>query len=250
MAALFQTSDVPGILQIDCLASEAFPPPAYPTHLLYNPYAVAQQVTINVGLSTNHLYDAVAGVFVASNVTGNASLTIAPDAAVVLVQCPATGVISQAGQELLVTGIVIDYWNSTRDTDGDGLPDWWESRYFGNPTNALPQAVAANGFNNLQCYWLGLDPTNPQSTFKTQAINQPGTGYPQISWNSIGGKTYTVEYANSLAVPAAFTKVLTVTETNVPAGVEGTQTFVDNYTLTGGPTGANGRYYRVRWDAP
>src|ERR1035441_5030948 len=63
MAALFQTPDVPSILQIDCLASEAFPPPAYPTHLLYNPYAVAQQVTINVGLSTNHLYDAVAGVF-------------------------------------------------------------------------------------------------------------------------------------------------------------------------------------------
>jgi hypothetical protein len=89
-------------------------------------------------------------------------------------------------------------------------------------------------FNRL----LGLDPTNPQSTFKTQAINQPGTGYPQISWNSIGGRTYTVEYANSLAVPAAFTKVLTVTETNVPAGGEGTQTFVDNYTLTGRPLAA------------
>ena len=134
--------------------------------------------------------------------------------------------------------------------DGDGLPDWWESRYFGNPTNALPQAAAANGFNNLQCYWLGLDPTDPRSTFKTQAIRQPGTGYPQISWNSIGGKTYTVEYANHLAGRAAFTQALTVTETNVPAGVENTQTFVDNYSLTGGPPGANGRYYRVRWDAP
>ena len=250
MAALFQTSNVPGILQIDCLPSEAFPPPADPTHLLYNPYAVAQQVTINVGLNTNHLYDAVAGVFVATNVTGNATITIAPDAAVVLVQCPATGVISQAGQKLLVAGIVIDYWNATRDTDGDGLPDWWESRYFGNPTHALPQAAAANGFNNLQCYWLGLDPTDPRSTFKAQAIRQPGTGYPQISWNSIGGKTYAVEYANHLAGPAAFTQALTLTETNVPPGVENTETFVDNYTLTGGPPGANGRYYRIRWVAP
>jgi hypothetical protein len=250
MAALFRTSNVPGILQIDSLASEAFPPPADPTHLLYNPYAVAKQVTINVGLTTNHLYDAVAGVFVAATVTGNVTVAIAPDAAVVLVQCPATGVISQTGQKLLVAGIIIDYWNATRDTDGDGLPDWWESRYFGNPTNALPQAPAANGFNNLQCYRLGLDPTNPRSTFKTQAIRQPGTGYPQISWNSIGGKTYTVEYANHLAVPAAFTHALTVTETNVPAGVENIQTFVDNYSLTGGPPGANGRYYRVSWDAP
>ena len=114
----------------------------------------------------------------------------------------------------------------------------------------MPQTIAANGFSNLQCYWLGLDPNNPLSTFKTQVIIQPSTGYPQISWNSIGGKTYTVQYANNLALPAAFTPAWTVTETNVPAGVQSTQTFVDNYALTGGPPGANGRYYRVTWDAP
>jgi hypothetical protein len=250
MAALFQTSNVPGILQIDCLATEAFPPPCYPTSLLYNPYAVAEQVTLNVGTNVSHVYDAVAGVFVATNVTGNVNVTIPPDAAVVLAQCPAASVISQTGQKLLLSGIVIDYWNATNDTDGDGLPDWWESLYYGNPTNALPQTIAANGFSNLQCYWLGLDPTNPLSTFRTQVVLQPGTGYPQISWNSIGGKTYIVEYANSLALPIAFTQALTVTETNVPAGVMSTQTFVDNFTLTGGPPGPGGRYYRVTWDAP
>ena len=250
MAALFQTSNVPGILQIDCRASEAFPPPCYPTSLFYNPYAVPEQVTINVGSNTNHLYDAVAGVFVATNVTGNVSVTIPSDAAVVLAQCPATGVISQAGQKLLVSGIVIDYWNATNDTDGDGLPDWWESRYDGNATNASPQAIAANGFSNLQCYWLGLNPSDPNSTFKVQAARQPGTGYPQISWNSIGGKTYAVEYANSLASPTAFTQALSMTETNVPAGVASKLTFVDTFTLTGGPPGLNGRYYRVRWIGP
>ena len=250
MAALFQTSNVPGILQIDCRASEAFPPSCYPTSLFYNPYAVPEQVTINVGSNTNHLYDAVAGVFVATNVTGNVSVTIPSDAAVVLAQCPATGVISQTGQKLLVSGIVIDYWNATNDTDGDGLPDWWESRYYGNATNASPQAIAANGFSNLQCYWLGLNPSDPNSTFKVQAARQPGTGYPQISWNSIGGKTYAVEYANSLASPTAFTQALSMTETNVPAGVESKLMFVDTFTLTGGPPGLNGRYYRVRWIGP
>jgi hypothetical protein len=250
MAALFETSNVPGILQIDCVATEAFPPPCYPTSLLYNPYAVAEQVTINVGTNASHLYDAVAGVFVATNVTRNVSVTIPPDAAVVLAQCPATGVISQAGHKLLVSGIVIDYWNATNDTDGDGLPDWWESLYYGNPTNALPQTIAANGFSNLQCYWLGLNPLDPNSTFKVQAASQPGTGYPQISWNSIGGKTYAVEYANSLASPITFTQALSMTETNVPAGVESNLTFVDTFTLTGGPPGLNGRYYRVRWIGP
>jgi hypothetical protein len=250
MAALFQTSNVPGILQIDCLATEAFPPPANPTSLLYNPYAVVEQVSINVGANPSYLYDAVAGVFVATNATGNVSVTIPPDSAVVLSQSPATGVISQAGQKLLVSGIVIDYWNATNDTDGDGLPDWWESRYYGNATNALPQATAANGFSNLQCFWLGLNPSNPNSTFKVQAASQPGTGYPRISWNSIGGKTYVVEYANRLASPTAFSQALSMTETNVPAGVESQLTFVDNFTLTGGPPGLNGRYYRVRWTGP
>jgi hypothetical protein len=239
---------VPGILQIDCVASEAFPAPALPTFLLYNPYAAAKQITIKVGPNTSHLYDTVVGAFLATNVTGGTILTIQPDTAIVLVQCPVTGALSQRNQKLMVAGVVIDYWNGSHDTDADGLPDWWESRYYGSITNALPQGAAANGFNNLQCYQLGLDPTNPRSTFKAQAVRQPGTGYPLITWNSVGGNIYAVEYASALDLSGtAFTQVLTRTETNPPTGVEGTATFVDDYTITGGPPGANGRYYRVRW---
>ena len=188
MAALFQTSNVPGILQIDCVATEAFPPATCPTYLYYNPYAIVKQVTVSVGPGAKHLYNLVTGAFLATNVSGTATLTLAPDSAIVLALCPATNAISQSGQKLLVGGVVIDYWNGTLDTDNDGLPDWWESRYFGNITNALPQAAAANRFSNLQCYWLGLDPTNPNSTFRAQASLQSGTGYPQISWSSVGGK--------------------------------------------------------------
>ena len=178
-------------------------------------------------------------------------LTLAPDSAIVLVLCPSTNAISQAGQKLLVGGAVIDYGNGTLDTDNDGLPDWWESRYYRSITNALPLGAAANGFNNLQCYRLGLDPTNPRSTFKAQAVLQPGTGYPLITWNSVGGKTYAVEYASNIGLSnKGFTQALTKIETNVPPGVEGTATFLDDYTLTGGPPGLNGRYYRVRWVAP
>jgi hypothetical protein len=247
MAALFQTSNVPGILQIDCVATEAFPPAACPTYLYYNPYAIVKQVTVSVGPSVKHLYNIVTGAFLATNVSGTSTLTLAPDSAIVLALCPTTNAISQSGQKLLVGGAVIDYWNGTLDTDHDGLPDWWESRYFGSITNALPQAQAANGFSNLQCYWLGLDPTNPGSTFRAQASIQSGTGYPQISWSSVGGKSYAVEYANGLLVSgASFVQALTVTETNVSAGVESTETFVDNYTLTGGPPGTNARFYRVK----
>jgi hypothetical protein len=127
------------------------------------------------------------------------------------------------------------------------LPDWWESRYFASSTNALASAPATNGFSNLQSYWLGLDPNNPNSTFRAQASLQSGTGYPQVSWFSVGGKRYAVEYADSLTISGAnFTPALTVTETNVPAGVESTEIFVDDGTLTGGPPGTNHRFYRVK----
>lgn len=247
MAALFQTSNVPGILQIDCVATEAFPPATWPSYLYYNPHAVVKQVTVSVGPGAKHLYNLITGAFLAANVSGTATLTLSPDSAVVLALCPATNAISQSGRKLLVGGAVIDYWNGSLDTDHDGLPDWWESRYFGSITNALPQAPAANQFSNLQCYGLGLDPTNPNSTFQVQASLQSGTGYPQISWSSVGGKRYAVEYADGLTVSgASFTQALMVTETNVPAGVESTETFVDSYTLTGGSPGTNSRFYRVK----
>jgi hypothetical protein len=247
MAALFQTSNVPGILQVDCVTTEAFPPVTFPTYLFYNPYALAKQVTVSVGPQAKHLYDLVTGAFLATKITGIATLTLAPDTAIVLALCPATNAISQSGQKLLMGGVVIDYWNGTLDTDHDGLPDWWESRYFGNTTNALPQAPAANHFSNLQCYWLGLDPTNPNSTFRARASLQSGTGHAQISWTSVGGKRYAVEYADRLIVPTtSFTQALLVTEANVPAGVEGRETFVDDYSLTGGRPGTNARFYRVK----
>jgi hypothetical protein len=236
MAALFQTSNVPGILQIDCVATEAFAPPAHPTYLFYNPYSSATEVTLNVGATTNHLYDAVAGVFLAANVTGNANFTIPTDSAVVLVQCPSGGAISQAGQKLLLGGIVIDYWNSTLDSDGDGLPNWWESRFYGNATNAAPQGRAANGFSNLQCYLLGLDPTNPLSTFRAQASVQAGTVSSPPVFCRRG------EYANNLAASGSGFAGADNDRTNLPRGSRH-RNVRGRYSLT---EVRPKRFYRVR----
>jgi predicted outer membrane repeat protein len=46
------------------------------------------------------------------------------------------------------------------DADGDGLPDYSESKYFGNPTNALPSVDSdGDGLTNLQEFQYGTDPT-------------------------------------------------------------------------------------------
>ena len=45
------------------------------------------------------------------------------------------------------------------DTDGDGLPDWWELKYFGSITGAVAAADGdGDGWTNLQEYRRGGDP--------------------------------------------------------------------------------------------
>ena len=45
------------------------------------------------------------------------------------------------------------------DSDSDGMPDWWEMKYFGSLTGADPNGDAnSNGVNNLSEYLLGHNP--------------------------------------------------------------------------------------------
>jgi len=50
------------------------------------------------------------------------------------------------------------------DTDGDGLPDWWELAYFGGTTTASAGAdTDGDGATNLQEYQAGTDPLSAAS---------------------------------------------------------------------------------------
>lgn len=80
------------------------------------------------------------------------------------------------------------------DSDGDGLPDWWERRYFGGPTSAHAGTLAENGVNTLlQAYISGLDPTDPDAALR---IGEPvfgANGVVRIAWSSEPGVIYTIE---------------------------------------------------------
>ncbi|WP_372807084.1 hypothetical protein, partial [Pontiella sp.] len=53
------------------------------------------------------------------------------------------------------------------DYDSDNLPNWWESLYFGGPTNAVASADPDHdGHNNEQEAITGMDPTNALSCFR------------------------------------------------------------------------------------
>ncbi|MGE4490556.1 MAG: S8 family serine peptidase, partial [Kiritimatiellales bacterium] len=82
------------------------------------------------------------------------------------------------------------------DVDEDGLPDDWESRYFGNSKSADPNKLAANGLNSLRAaYIAGLDPTDPQNVFGiTGGDAETGT----FEWSSVSGRVYSVWWTTNL----------------------------------------------------
>lgn len=91
------------------LATDWFRAPAYPTFLIYNPFADAKTITLPVGPGVCDLYDAVTGQFIAREVAGAVSLRLAPDQAMVLVLAPSRGRISRAGARLSINDVVVDY---------------------------------------------------------------------------------------------------------------------------------------------
>ncbi|MFA6287622.1 MAG: hypothetical protein WC661_09590 [Opitutaceae bacterium] len=115
LGALVEPTDVEGILLIDCLATEAFASPAFPTWLLYNPHSTAKTVTLAPppGFERHGLYETVSGKLLARDVSGEIRVTIPPDDSVLLVVCPPNATYRRDGARLLCNGTVIDHHDSS-----------------------------------------------------------------------------------------------------------------------------------------
>ena len=64
LGGIVQATNVPCVLQLDCLATDFFRCEAYPTFLCYNPYPEERTFELAVGVSSADLYDAVTHQFV------------------------------------------------------------------------------------------------------------------------------------------------------------------------------------------
>jgi hypothetical protein len=97
------------ILRIDCLKTDFFHAPAYPTYLFYNPYNEPKEVRFETGPTPVSLYDATRHTFLTKRATSRATLSLPPDTATLMVLAPAEGTVSRLADKLLINAVVVDY---------------------------------------------------------------------------------------------------------------------------------------------
>ena len=125
------------------------------------------------------------------------------------------------------------------DSDNDGMPDGWEFLYGLNPTNAADANLDSDGDgqSNLAEYIAGTSPINPNDFFtQTIATNSPFA----VSVSGVAGRTYIFWRSQSLAIPSAWTPILT----NGPLATNAPVIFTDPAPP------ADGGFYRTSVSLP
>lgn len=80
------------------------------------------------------------------------------------------------------------------DSDGDGIPDWWEQKHFGSVTGTSANAPSGNsGLTYLQTYIAGVSPTS-SDPFVVVPV-PTGNG---LQWSPIPSRLYSVYWTPSL----------------------------------------------------
>ena len=109
LGGIIDTTNVSMILKLDLLKTDYFHKDAFPSFLYYNPYQSEKLVTIDVGSGVHDIYNAVTNTILNSAVTGETSIIIPADAAVVAVIIPAGSTIVYDLDKAFVNGVIIDY---------------------------------------------------------------------------------------------------------------------------------------------
>lgn len=87
--AIVETTDVRGILSLDCNATDFYAQKPYPVHLVYNPYPERRRVTYSVRGEKADLFDIVSRRYLARGAVREAVISLEADASAVVVELPA-----------------------------------------------------------------------------------------------------------------------------------------------------------------
>ena len=123
----------------------------------------------------------------------------------------------------------------TEDSDHDGLPDGWEQQYFNTLSRDGTGDYDGDGLTDLAEFLLGTDPTDPYSGLRIIPPPLMDANGVTVTWTSVPGKTYRLQYQNALGSGAWI---------NVPGDVPATASTAQK--LDSSARGQDGRFYRVQ----
>jgi hypothetical protein len=109
LAAIVEPTNVEKILKLDLNKTDFFADNAFPVFLLFNPHAANQQVTLNEGSGPFDIYDAISETVIATGVSGDFSIDINPNEAVLLTILPSGTQFTPMGRKLMAGDYVVDY---------------------------------------------------------------------------------------------------------------------------------------------
>jgi hypothetical protein len=108
-------------------------------------------------------------------------------------------ITADAGSQA-IKAIIVEVPGGYRDTDGDGMPDSAEIYYgfdLNDPLDAS-QDADGDGMLNLNEIWAGTHPQDANSILRMSSVRESQPGSVAVEWLSVSGRTYSVEYADSL----------------------------------------------------
>jgi len=109
LAAIIDTTNVKGILQIDLNKTDFSADTTYPEYLYYNPASSSQSVLLSLPAGNFDVYDAITETVINTNVSGTVNFSIPSDSVRQLVIYPTGKSTVVKGRLKLVDGHVIDY---------------------------------------------------------------------------------------------------------------------------------------------
>ncbi len=121
------------------------------------------------------------------------------------------------------------------DSNGNGIPDWWEDYYFGGATGAVATADGdRDGMNNFQEYVAGTNPRDGTSRLAITQFHLATNGW-LVGFQSVSGIVYRAEFAPLLANTNTWQTLLD--------NINGDGTFLQVIDPTA--SGATQRFYRI-----
>ena len=130
------------------------------------------------------------------------------------------------------------------DSDGDGLPDWWEARYSATGSKLTMQATSdddEDGLSNYAEFIANTSPLDADSQFVIRGMEAlDGPCVFRLSWNGASGRIYSIWEAQ--AVGSGWNRVAEV------VGVDGLQSY--DIGSDGHDRGGGSKFFKVTVEIP